>query len=46
MTNLVKEIMRLQYRGGVIDNCQKQDNINYPLSGDLENIEKFMAKNE
>jgi len=40
MTNLVKEIMKLQYGGGIIDNYQKQDNINYPLSGNLENIEK------
>jgi len=44
MTNLVKEIMKLQYRGGVIDNYQKQDNINYPLSGNLENIEKNIIK--
>jgi len=44
MTNLVKEIMKLQYGGGVIDNYQKQDNINYPLSGDLENIEKNIIK--
>ena len=44
MTNLVKEIMKLQYGGGVIDNYQKQDNINYPLSGNLENIEKNIIK--
>ena len=44
MTNLVKEIMKLQYRGGIIDNYQKQDNINYPLSGNLENIEKNIIK--
>jgi len=44
MTNLVKEIMKLQYGGGVIDNYQKQNNINYPLSGDLENIEKNIIK--
>jgi transcriptional regulator with PAS, ATPase and Fis domain len=34
----------LQYGGGVIDNYQKQDNINYPLSGNLENIEKNIIK--
>ncbi|OFW46523.1 MAG: hypothetical protein A2163_02400 [Actinobacteria bacterium RBG_13_35_12] len=44
MTNLVKEIMKLQYGGGAIDNYQKQDNINYPLSGNLENIEKNIIK--
>jgi PAS domain S-box-containing protein len=44
MPNLVKEIMKLQYVGGVIDNYQKQDNINYPLSGNLENIEKNIIK--
>jgi len=44
MTNLVKEIMKLQYGGGIIDNYQKQDNINYPLSGNLENIEKNIIK--
>jgi len=44
MTNLVKKIMKLQYGGGVIDNYQKQDNINYPLSGNLENIEKNIIK--
>jgi len=44
MTNLIKEIMKLQYGGGVIDNYQKQDNINYPLSGNLENIEKNIIK--
>ena len=44
MTNLVKEIMKLQYGGGMIDNYQKQDNINYPLSGNLENIEKNIIK--
>jgi len=44
MTNLVKEIMKLQYGGGNIDNYQKQDNINYPLSGNLENIEKNIIK--
>ena len=44
MTNLVKEIMKLQYGGGVIDNYQKQDNINYPLSGNLENIKKNIIK--
>jgi len=44
MTNLVKEIMKLQYGGGVIDNYQKQDNINYPLSGNLEDIEKNIIK--
>ena len=44
MTNLVKEIMKLQHEGGVIDNYQKQDNINYPLSGNLENIEKNIIK--
>jgi len=44
MTNLVKEIMKLQYRGGIIDNYQKQGNINYPLSGNLENIEKNIIK--
>jgi len=44
MTNLVKEIMKLQYGDGVIDNYQKQDNINYPLSGNLENIEKNIIK--
>ncbi|GAH48232.1 unnamed protein product, partial [marine sediment metagenome] len=44
MTNLVKEIMKLQYGGGVIDNYQKQDNINYPLSGNLENIEKTIIE--
>ena len=44
MTNLVKEIMELQYGGGVIDNYQKQDNINYPLSGNLEDIEKNIIK--
>jgi transcriptional regulator with PAS, ATPase and Fis domain len=44
MTNLVKEIMKLQYGGDVIDNYQKQDNINYPLSGNLENIEKNIIK--
>jgi len=44
MTNLVKEIMKLQYRGGSIDNYQKQGNINYPLSGNLENIEKNIIK--
>ena len=44
MTNLVKEIMKLQYGGGIIDNYQKQGNINYPLSGNLENIEKNIIK--
>jgi len=44
MTNLVKEIMKLQYGGGIIDNYQKQDNINYPLIGNLENIEKNIIK--
>ncbi|MGB6371695.1 MAG: sigma 54-interacting transcriptional regulator [Atribacterota bacterium] len=44
MTNLVKEIMKLQYGGGMIDNYPKQDNINYPLSGNLENIEKNIIK--
>jgi len=44
MTNLVKEIMKLQYGSGIIDNYQKQDNIHYPLSGDLENIEKNIIK--
>ena len=44
ITNLVKEIMKLQYGGGIIDNYQKQDNINYPLSGNLEDIEKTIIK--
>ena len=44
MTNLVKEIMKLQYGGGIIDNYQKQGNINYPLSGNLENIIKNIIK--
>jgi len=44
MTNLVKEIMKLQYGGGIIDNYQKQGNINYPLSGNLEDIEKTIIK--
>jgi len=44
MTNLVKEIMKLQHGGGMIDNYQKQGNINYPLSGNLENIEKNIIK--
>lgn len=44
MTNLVKEIMKLQYGVGVIDNYQKQNNINYPLSGNLKNIEKSIIK--
>ena len=44
MANLVKEIMKLQYGGGVIDNYKKQDNISYPLSGNLENIKKNIIK--
>ncbi|MDD5014118.1 MAG: sigma 54-interacting transcriptional regulator [Atribacterota bacterium] len=44
MTNLAKEIMKLQYGDGVIDNYQEQDNINYPLDGNLENIEKNIIK--
>ena len=36
--------MKLQYGGSIIDNYQKQDNINYPLSGNLENIEKNIIK--
>jgi len=44
MTNLVKEIMKLQYGGGIIDNYQKQDNVNYPLSGNLEYIEKTIIR--
>lgn len=40
MTNLVKEIMKLQYRGSMLNNYQKQNNLNYPLSGNLKNIEK------
>ncbi len=44
MANLVKEIMKLQYGGGVIDNYPKQDNISYPLSGNLDNIEKNIIK--
>ena len=44
ITNLVKEIMKLQCRGGIIDNYQKQYNINYPLSGNLEDIEKTIIK--
>jgi len=39
MTNLVKEIMKL-HEGSLIDNYQKQDNLNHALSGNLENIEK------
>jgi len=44
MANLVKEIMKLQYGDGTIDNYQKQDNIYYPLSGNLEDIEKTIIK--
>lgn len=44
MTNLVKEIMKLQYGGSIIDNYQKQDNIDYPLSGNLEDIEKTIIE--
>jgi transcriptional regulator with PAS, ATPase and Fis domain len=43
-TNLIKEIMKLQYEGGIIDNYQKQDNLNYTLSGNLEDIEKTIIK--
>lgn len=49
MTNLVKEIMKLQYEDCMINNYQNkddscQDNINYPLSGNLEDIEKTIIK--
>jgi len=40
MTNSVKEIMKLQHEDGIINYHQKQDDINYPLSGNLEDIEK------
>jgi len=40
LTNLVKEIMKLQYRGSMLNNYQKQNNLNYTLCGDLKNIEK------
>ena len=44
MTNLVKEIMKLQYGGSMLNNYQKQNNLNYPLSGDLKNIEKTIIE--
>ena len=44
INNLVKEIMKLHYGGGIIDNYQKQDNINYPLSGNLEDIKKTIIE--
>ncbi len=43
-TNLIKEIMKLQYEGGIIDNYQKQDKLNYTLSGNLEDIEKTVIE--
>jgi len=44
MTNLVKEIMKLQHEGSLIDNYKKQGNVNYPLSGNLEDIEKTVIE--
>ena len=44
MTNLVKEIMKLQYKGGILNNYQKKDNINYSLNSNLEDIEKTIIK--
>ena len=43
MTNLVKEIMKL-HEGSLIDNYQKQDKLNYTLSGNLEDIEKTVIE--